>query len=227
MLRNVLWTTVLTLAVICSLAAGLFLSGAEITTLLRESGPVENVQAAALLIGCLLFGFAAVSAATTADRLLFAALALFYLTFMLREIEVEAFLADFPVLAVLDSPLRNYWVGALWAVLTVVVLRRLGRVLHAFFRWIRHLPGYLIIGGGVFYGLAEGIEKRAFGVALEAVRAYEELPELVAVILMLFSAALTIQRQRERTSDHPAQQPDAGQGGDRQADERHLDRRVQ
>lgn len=227
MLRNILWTAALTLAVICVLAAGLLLIGAEIKTLLRESGPVENVQALALLVGCLLFGFAAASAATTADRLLFAALALFYLTFMLREIEVEAFLADFPVLAVLDSPLRNYWVGALWAVLIVIVLRHLGSVLHAFFRWVRHLPGYLIIGGGVFYGLAEGIEKRALGVVPESVRAYEELPELVAVILMLFCAALTVRQERKRASDHPAQQPDAGQRGDRQADERHLDRRVQ
>lgn len=233
MLQNVLWTVALTLAAVGALSAGLLLSGAEVKTLVRENGPVENVQAGGLVIGCLIFGFIAVRAGAAAYSLLFAALTLFYLTFALREIEVDAFLTDYPVLAILESPLRNYWVGALWVVLILVVLRRLGDVLRAFIRWVRHLPGYLIIAGGAFYGLAEGVEKGAFPFVPAWVKAYEELPELVAVVLMLLCAGLSVRwigqghARGVAGSYHPAQQPDAGERRDGEADERHLDRRVQ
>lgn len=229
MLRNALWTTTLALATGGVLAAALLPSGVEVATLLRESGPIENVQAGALLAGCAVFVFATAKAGAAAVRLLFAALALFYLTFTLREIEAGPWLRDLPVLAVLEPPLRNYWLSVLWGILIVFVLLRFRAVLAAFFQWIRPLQGYLIVAGGALYGVAEGLEKRAFPFLPDWLSAYEELPELVAVVLMLSCAALSARwaAARKGASDQAAQQADPGKSCDRQTDERHLDRGVQ
>lgn len=180
----VIWT-VLPLLVWNGLFIALWMAGWQVQ---KENGPMENLHASFLLAGCCIL---AVRTARSAGetRILCAGLSLFYLTFLINEMEVKHF--GMPLLlALLDGWGRNLWMGTLWILAAVWFARNRVRTWRLFRNWLPTPAGILLMIAGVVWAFSTVGEKmhliqpRARGLFVE------ELLETNGCWLMLVSAVL-------------------------------------
>jgi hypothetical protein len=180
-----------------ALVTGFFLGTAgNLWEVARETGPMENSQAAALALAVAFYIMAALGARGGA-RLFFACLALLALNFLLREVDFRDLSLPEGWTRLLQGRVRNLWLGAAWLAAVLFALRS-ARSLRAFaLPWLKRPPAILLIAGGVCYVTAYLFDQKVFDLPTETGRFIEELIEVDAALLVLWSAALA-SRQEER-----------------------------
>lgn len=158
----------------------------------HEHGPMENAQAWCLLVGCILFGIQALRESSRDYRILFCALSLFYLSFVLREVEVEDL--NIPDLLILlgSGDGKKYFLISCWIISLGFFLVHAKPTWRAFMAWLRTSAGLTISLGGVFYLLGMPFDKKAFDISYDLNVLLEEILESVATLWMLISAVLSI-----------------------------------
>jgi 4-amino-4-deoxy-L-arabinose transferase-like glycosyltransferase len=155
-----------------------------------ENGPMENFQVGCLGVGALLFAWQA-RGLQRAERVLFAALALFYITFLIREFDTRKF--DWPIAnAILSGTIRNVWLGALWLVTGYFIYRSRAKLVPLGLRWVGTPEGRLLLVAGVFWVFGAAVDKlELFGSKPRDMLA-EELLEINAALLMMLSAIVSL-----------------------------------
>ena len=162
-----------------------WLQGVEVA---QENGAMENLQAGCLGLGSVILLVWAARAREKPAKLLLLGLGLLYLTFFMRELELERGGA-FDVLAFLaGSEVRNVWLTAAWLGAAVLFLFRARATSAAFLTWVRQRPGLLLIAGGLLFAAADLFDKSLIPVDPGLGRFLEELLESNAALLMLESA---------------------------------------
>jgi hypothetical protein len=166
--------------------------GARYASVYVEHGPMESFQAGCLALGCLLFALRLSPSprprvSSTHERILFAALALFYGTFMLLEFDTREF--DWPLFnRIFHGVIRNVWLGALWFIIGFLIFRHFRGFFSALWRWLWTGPGRLFMAAGVFWVAGAFVDKlKPFDLRSQNLF-MEELLENNAALLMILSA---------------------------------------
>ncbi len=158
----------------------------------RESGMLENVQAFQLALGGLLFGAAALRAETIGERRVYLGLAVFFVSFFTREIEVGRLSQYWVVFTLLTAPAKYIWLTAVWGAMAVLVLVRLRPTWHFFLTWLRCRSGKMMIFAGLLYCSGLVFDKNLFGLSRMTRNFFEECLEVNATTFMLFAAILSL-----------------------------------
>lgn len=162
-----------------------------------ENGPMENFQVGCLGVGGVLFLWRAWLAKAGVERVVFAALALFYLTFLIREFDTRKF--DVPmVTSVLSGTVRNVWLGALWVVAGYFIYRSRATVFGWGWRWLGTPAGRLFLAAGVFWVLGAAVDKLELFGSKPRDMLVEELLEVNAALLM---AIVAVVRSGDRVAE--------------------------
>jgi hypothetical protein len=168
-------------------------------TIYRENGPMENTQALCLLGAVLLFVCGAVRRKPIGDRVLFSGLALFCGTFFLLEFDVREYrLATLN--RIFNGPIRNLWLGLLWAAAFTWFFRNMGAAIQSFVAWLCGRSGTLFALSGVFWVAAAIVDKLKPFATMPNNLFAEELLEMNAAALMFVSAVLACLNWRKRSS---------------------------
>jgi len=157
----------------------------------RENGPMENFQAASLLVG-ILFLVRAVwhSDANPARRLFLGGLIVFYGTLVLMEFDVRPF--HIPALTwLLSGTVRNLCVACAWLGAFALFLRRVRATWREFLAWLSTPGAPPLLLAGIFWVSGWLLEHAKFFPARHQNMMAEELMEANAAPLMLASAILT------------------------------------
>jgi hypothetical protein len=155
-------------------------------TIFIEHGPMENFQTICIVVG-FLFYVRQIPAARPTNRVLFSALALFYLTFAVVEFDTREL--GWPTAAlVLNGRVRNAWLATLWLLMGLWALRHRRALVQTGWQWLWSPSGMLLSGAGVFWVIAGIVDKlKLFSPAARNLLA-EELLESNAALLMLLAA---------------------------------------
>ena len=183
----------------------------------RENGPMENFQVGCLLLGATVLAWQAYTGKQAHERVFFAALALFFATFALREFDVRR--GDWPsiVTSVLDGMIRNLWLGTLWLVIAWSAYRYRVGLLSFGLKWLGSRAGRVLLVAGLFWVLAAAVDKAdAFGTKRRNLLA-EELIEVNAALLMAFSAIISMFPSRNTLAGDTASQWSAAEAHDHPA----------
>ncbi len=161
-----------------------------------ENNIMENAQA-----GCLLFGFLTLLIIIYQEqgksfRILFFGVALLYMTFLLRELELHSVGAYDGLLLITNPPVRNYWVSALWILAAIIFICNIKKTWSAFLIWLKSVAGHLMLWAGLFYALADIYDKDLLDIDPTISVFLEEFLESNAAVLMLLSAAFTFTFRR-------------------------------
>ena len=154
----------------------------------QENGVMENLQAGCLGLGALLLFVWAFRAREKPARLLLLGLGLLYLTFFMRELELQRGGAFDALVFITSSEVRNVWLTAAWLGAALLFLFHARATCVAFLVWIRRRPGLLLIAGGLLFAAADLFDKSLIPVDPGLGRFLEELLESNAALLMLESA---------------------------------------
>ena len=155
-----------------------------------ENQILENSQAAFLLLGFVLYFYSSFKSAPEKYSILFIGLGLFYLTFCIRELELDE--SQTWIAVVTNPPVRNYWLTAAWAISLVIFLRNMKSTFNSFLVWIKESQGVFLILGGLFYLFADLFDKKLFPMKIEEHMFLEESLELGATMFMAVSAVISL-----------------------------------
>ena len=151
-----------------------------------ENGPMENLQVAFLLVGCVLLFTSAVRNVHP-NRMLNMGLGLFYLTFIILEVDLRPY--NLPTInAIWNGRVRDAWLAGLWIVAALWSMRSRIAIWESFRAWLPSAAGILLIIAGLFWLTSGAIDK------LHPIRSkplslfVEEILEINATWLMLVSA---------------------------------------
>ena len=185
------------------ISTALWLWAASVTRrwIFAEHGAMENFQVGCLVFGAAVLAWQARTARQAHERVLFAALALFFATFALREFDVRK--GEWPPLltSILDGTVRNLWLGTLWLVIGYFAYRHRANLLTFGRKWLRSPPGRILLVAGLFWVVAAAVDKAdAFGTRRRDLLA-EELLEVDAALLMAYSAIMSLLRSRNTLAD--------------------------
>ena len=211
--RHFTWVGATALVVISS---ALWLWAASVTRrwIFAENGAMENFQVGCLCLGAAVLAWQARSVKQAHQRVFFTALALFFVTFALREFDVRK--GDWPPLVtrVLDGVIRNLWLGSLWLVIGYFAYRHRAGLLSFGLKWLGSRAGRVLLVAGLFWVLAAAVDKAdAFGTRRRNLLA-EELIEVNAALLMAFSAVISMIPSRNMLPGHTASQWSAAEAHD-------------
>jgi len=157
---------------------------------------MENFQVGCLVFGAAVLAWQAFAARQTQERILFAALALFFATFAIREFDVRK--GEWPPLlvAILSGTARNLWLGSLWLVLGCLAYRCRANLLLFGWKWLRSPAGNILLVAGLFWVVAAAVDKADPFSTRRLNLLAEELIEANATLLMVFSAIISLVRSR-------------------------------
>lgn len=157
----------------------------------REHGPMENFQAASLLVGILfLLRVVHSSRSSPSRRVFLGGLILLYSTLILLEFDVRHFHISW-LSWLLSGTVRNAWVGGVWLGAFVLFLRHRRGAWAEFLAWLSTPAAALLLLAGVFWASGWLVDQLKFFPALQQNMMAEELMEANAAPLMLASAILT------------------------------------
>lgn len=162
-----------------------------------ENGWLESFQAISLSAGAVIFAAAVYRAENGYSRLLYAGLTLFYVNFLLREINVRNLPLPTWAIYFLGGAGRNWALAILWAILFVLFLFRRREMTRLIFSWLRTAPGVFLISAGAFYLAGLPFDKKIFGLSVERHELFEEILEAQAALLMLIAAGFSFFKGRE------------------------------
>ena len=152
----------------------------------REHGPMENLQAAFLLVAVVVLVCQVQNEKASATRILRALMAWGYFIFLLREYDVRPFEVKW-LTVLLSGVVRNTWVALGSLLLAVWAFRELRGVIAAARSWLTTFPATLLAASAVFWVLGAVME--SFGSLGEATSMFlEELMETNGAWLMLLAA---------------------------------------
>ena len=191
--------------VVISTALWLWAASTTRRWIFAENGPMENFQVGCLLLGAAVLAWQARDAKQPHERLFFAALALFFATFALREFDVRK--GNWPIAStILAGTVRNIWLGGLWLVLGCFAYRHRAKVLTFAWKWLGSRAGRILLVAGLFWVVAAGVDKvDAFGTKRRNLLA-EELIEVNAALLMALSAIISLMRSHNPMAEDAASQ---------------------
>jgi hypothetical protein len=166
---------------------------------------MENFQVGCLLLGAAVLAWQACVTKQPHERVFFAALALFFVTFALREFDVRK--GDWPIAStILAGTVRNLWLCGLWLVLGCFAYRHRAKALTFGWKWLGSRAGRILLIAGVFWVLAAGVDKAdAFGTRRRNLLA-EELIEVNAALLMALSAIISLMRTHDILAEDASSQ---------------------
>ena len=152
-----------------------------------------------MLLGCALFAWRTYVARQPDERVLLGGLALFYLTFFIREFDTRQF-GQAWLDAIMSGMGRNLWLGAAWLVVACFALRYRGSLLGVTGRWLRSPAGRLLVLAGLFWVVAAAVDKLdPFGSKPRDMLA-EELLEVNAALIMALAAVVDVKCARSASS---------------------------
>lgn len=160
-----------------------------------ENALVELTQCALLLSATVLF---CVAARKTADRLTLVrllALAVFSLTVLFREIEVEGTPFGPYLEFTRRYELKYVFLGVLWLSLLLLSRGRLKESVVTMLRWLVTHPGKFLLAGIIFYLLGDAAEKHLFVSDADLSRMIEESLETLGTLSIFLSAYGALRRQ--------------------------------
>ena len=194
-MRQLTWVGATALVLISTV---LWLWAASMTRrwIFAEHGAMENFQVVCLVFGAAVLAWQAFAARQTQERILFAALTLFFATFAIREFDVRKGEWSPVLVAVLSGTARNLWLGSLWLLLGGFAYRYRANLLLFGWKWLRSPAGDILLVAGLFWVVAAGVDKAdPFSTRRRNLLA-EELIEANAALLMAFSAIISLARLR-------------------------------
>ncbi len=158
----------------------------------REHHGMENVQAASLLLGSIIFLIASYRASEKPLRILFISLGLFYMNFFLLEIDLRKVENYDTVLIGLNPPGRDYWLTAAWIVVVGFFLFNARETLSALLAWLKTPQGLVIMAAGLFYFASVPVDDNLLNYESKTNKYLEENMDNIATSLMLLCAVLTL-----------------------------------
>lgn len=162
-----------------------------------ENGWLESFQAIALAAGAVIFAAAVCRAENIYSRFLYAGLTLFYVNFLLREINVRNLPLAPWAIYFLGGAGRNWALAILWAILFILFLSRRKEMTRMIFSWLRSAPGVFLLSAGAFYLSGLPFDKKVFGLSVERHEFFEEILEAQAALLMLVAAGFSFFKGRK------------------------------
>ena len=168
----------------------------QFSFIVNESQIVENLQAIFLMIGFIAHFYSYFRSDSDNYCILFVGLSIFYLTFCVRELELDE--SQTWIAFVTNPPVRNYWLIAAWAVSLLVFLRNMKSTFGSFLEWINNIHGLYLIFGGFFYVSADLFDKNVFSIRQDINLFIEEILEFNATIFMVLSAVLSLAWARKQ-----------------------------
>jgi len=147
---------------------------------------MENLQVAFLFAAFLVLLRHAASEKNLGTRILFAAMAAGYFTFLALEFDVRPLESKWLTL-IFNGPIRNAWMLIAWAIIGVFAFRNLHHVLAAFHVWRRTSSALLLASSAVFWG-AGAVAEKWFSKLNPSHYFIEEFMEGHATWLMLLAA---------------------------------------
>ncbi len=157
-----------------------------------ENHGMENVQAASLLLGSIIFLIASYRASEKPFRILFLALGLFYIHFFLLEIDLRK-VENYDILLIgINPPGRDYWLTAAWIVVVGFFLFNARKTLSASLAWLRTPQGLVIMAAGLFYVASIPFDDNLLNLESKTNKFLEEIMDNIATSLMLLCAVLTL-----------------------------------
>jgi hypothetical protein len=152
-----------------------------------ENGGMENAQALAIFLSSILFLLSAMRRQFP-ERVLFLALTLLCLSFLLRELDMED-LGLNPMVTWLTSGIgRNLVVSLSWSFFLLFTFFYRDRLWKAFRAWAISPEGKVMILAGTFFVLAWPFDKEFLPILSETSRFFEELLELNGCMLIWISS---------------------------------------
>lgn len=191
-------TNILVCSILLGLSALWTLGWLQNPLLSEENGPMENFQAAALLMGLIPCCWAVVRDQSLAQRILCGGLALLFATFIVLEVDIRKF--DAPLLNKLfNGRIRDLWLGVLWGVAGILFLRHRSAVWQRFTQWLFSGAGWYMLAAGGLWVCSAIVDK--LSLFPESHHFFEELLEINATFLMFVSALLTVKTRRQAPTD--------------------------
>ena len=182
---------ILAVAILCGI--GLVFCGVlwvYAPNVIKENQIFENIQVVFLLFGFSLFFYSFIRSTPGSYGILFVGLSLLYLSFGVRELELEE--AQTWIAILTNPPVRNYWLAAAWAGSVILFFRNMKKTFGSFLVWIKGSQGVFLIVGGIFYLVADLFDKKMFPMRFEEHMLVEESLELYATIFMAASAVSSL-----------------------------------
>ena len=162
----------------------------NVPTIVHENEIIEYLQVAFLFTGSVIFLYSFYKVMPNSYGILYLSLGIFYLTFLIRELEPTETQTVFAI--IVNPPVRNYWLISCWAVALFLFLRKPKSVFMAFREWIRFKQGAYILFGGIFYLLADLFDKQIFNIGRENNLFVEECLEFNGTLFMVLSAFFSL-----------------------------------
>ena len=157
-----------------------------------ENHGMENVQAASLLLGSIIFLIASYRASERPFRILFISLGLFYMNFLLLEVDLRN-VENYDLLLIgINPPGRDYWLTAAWIVVVGFFLFNARETLSAFLAWLKTPQGWVIMAAGLFYFASVPFDDNLLNLEPKINKFLEEIMDNIATSLMLLCAVLTL-----------------------------------
>ncbi len=175
-----------------------------------ENHGMENVQAACLLLGSIIFLIASYRASERPFRILFISLGLFYMNFFLLEIDLRNVENYDTLLIGINPPGRDYWLTAAWIVVVGFFLFNAKETLSAFLAWLKTPQGLVIMAAGLFYFASVPFDDNLLNLESKINKFLEEIMDNIATSLMLLCAVLTLaskQNPHDARHNRPENRP--------------------
>lgn len=153
-----------------------------------ENQLMEGLQAVLLGLALLLCLGKLVSGKFSQTDIPLGFLALFFLTFFLREVDIERYNLPHWIILLASGRGRNTLLGASWLGYAVFCLRRRGTWWPEFLRFLTCRPGIYFLVASVLYLVGYPFDKELFPLSKPQRRFFEELFELVATFFFALSA---------------------------------------
>ena len=158
--------------------------------IIHENHLVEYTQALFLFIGFSCFIYSCFKSKSKPYIILYLCLGIFYLTFLVRELEPEDTNTWYAI--IINPPIRNYWIITLWMIAFLIFIRNAKITFNAFFKWIKLKPGSHILIGGIYYLIADIFDRNIFHLSRNSSLFIEEVLELNATVFMVSCSILTL-----------------------------------
>jgi hypothetical protein len=154
----------------------------------RETGVMELTQALFILLSLVLCLWGGWGCRRRQGRYPFGFLSLFFLTLLLREVDVEKLQVPEWLVLWTSGWGRNLLLAAAWAGYFVAALKKLSLTWSFFKDFVFSLPGFFCVAGGVFYLLGLPFDKGLFDLTVSRKLFYEEIFEFHGTLNFLFCA---------------------------------------
>lgn len=192
-MREILLLAVFAIAASLGIWGSVWLS---VPAIAQENHVIEYLQVAFLSAGLVIYLYLFYRCMPNTFGILCLSLSVFYLSFLVRELEPEETTTLFSL--IVNPPVRNYWLTTCWVIAILVFLPRTKKVLTDFREWIKSRAGISILCAGVFYLMGDVFDKQLMDIGHDNNRFFEECLEFIGTLFMLLSAGLSVTWSRKK-----------------------------